>query len=154
MRSKGSIRRSSRAPVIRWRPCWRACCIAKLVCCGPLRSSAKPIKTPNDQWPISLESRQRSAAAMQTQQPRLVLCRSNGRGTSQCDCWTSSIKREVDVSLERAVLDLAQRFESVELPPVRGLIDVLSHARGDAALFHLNEECQVAISGLLSVFEL
>src|SRR6516165_1431906 len=91
---------------------------------------------------------------MQTQQPRLVLCRSNGRGTSQCDCWTSSIKSEVDVSLERAVLDLAQRFESVELPPVRGLIDVLSHARGDAALFHLNQECQVAISGLLSVFEL
>src|SRR5262249_979401 len=102
-------------------------CIARLVCCGPLRSSAKPIKTPNDQWPISLKSRQQCAAVMQTQQPRLVLCRSNGRGTSQCGCWMSSIMR-VDVNLDRAVLNLAQRFESVDSPPVRGFIDVLSHA--------------------------
>src|SRR5262249_5342483 len=41
------------------------------------------------------------------------------------------------------------RFQSLDLPPVRRLIDVLSHPRRDATFFHLDQECQVAIGGLL-----
>src|SRR5262249_48108223 len=45
-------------------------------------------------------------------------------------------------------------FQSLELPQVRRLIDVLSHARGNAAFVHLDQECQVAVGGLLGVFQL